>query len=66
MMMTSDDPRLEAVPGQPLSAAPDGPAGDRTVRDQLPCQRGKWRLNQLGRDEPLIPWLFSAVCASSS
>ena len=66
MMMTSDDPRLEAVPGRPLSAAPDGPAGDRTVRDQLTCQRGKWRLNQLGAEEFRAPWLLSAECVSSS
>jgi hypothetical protein len=62
MMITRDDPRLAAAPGRPLVV----PAGDRTVRDQLTCQRGKWRLNQLGAEEFRAPWLLSAVCVSSS
>jgi hypothetical protein len=66
MMITNDDPRLSAAPDRAPPAVPDAAAGDRTVRDQLTCHRGKWRLNQLGPDEFLGRWLLSAVRARSS
>src|SRR5271155_4909572 len=58
MMITTDDPRVLERSGFPLPAAPSPPAGDRTVRVQLTCQRGTWRLSQLG---PTLR--FCLVCA---
>jgi len=48
MMIIRDDPPLPGWSGFPPPAMPGTPAGDRTVRVQLTCQRGTWRLSQLG------------------
>lgn len=48
MMITRDDPRWPERPGFPLPPISGSPAGDTTVWVQLKCQRGRWRLSQLG------------------
>src|SRR5580704_11234190 len=58
MMITTDDPRVPERPGLPLPAVPSPVPGDRIVRLQLTCQRGRWRLSQLGPASR-----FCLVCA---
>ena len=64
MLIIRDDPPLPEWSEFPLPAMPGPPAGDRTVRVQLTCQRGTWRLSQLG---PALRFrLVSAVVRVSS
>jgi hypothetical protein len=65
MMITRDDPPWPRRFGLPLSAAADPVAGDSTVRLQLTCQRGMWRLSQLGPD-PRDRLVSAVVLVSSS
>src|SRR5580692_2695876 len=64
MMITRDDPPLRGRSGFPPPAMAGPPAGDRTVRVQVTCQRGRRRLSQL---EPALRFrLVSAVVRLSS
>src|SRR5579863_6226846 len=63
-MIIRDDPPLPEWSGCPPPTIPGLPAGDRTVRVQLTCQRGRWRLSQPG---PALRFrLVSAVVRLSS